>query len=451
MTVELLREAKRERTADRPALAALRVAYVVGAYPAISHTFIMREVLALRAKGAAIETISIHRPGPEHLLTDEDREAFAETHHLVGARLGEHLRAHAEAIRRCGRRYPGTLASALRDGDPGLRSRIHQLLYFAEGVACWWRCRQLGIRHLHGEFCGPASDAAKLAARLGGPGWSFSFAAHGTDILQVSPSRLARKVEQATFVTCASHFGRAQLMALVASEHWDKIEVARCGVDVSRWRAPRRPVRAGIEVLSVGRMEREKGHRLLLDALADPLLGESEITLTLIGDGPERARLERRAARLGIAERVRFLGRMGQDQIRERYGSADAFCLSSLGEGVPVVLIEAMAMELPVIAPRLMGIPELVEDGRSGILFAPGSAAGLARALASLARSDAPGRAAMGRAGRAMVEREFELSLCSERVAALFASYATGTAPGVVGREPGQTPYAGSARRIRSK
>ncbi len=234
-------------------------------------------------------------------------------------------------------------------------------------------------------------------------------------MLQIPRASLATKVRSARFVTVSSDFGRSQLMVLVGQEHWPKIQVVHCGLDLSEYdRAPRAPAgEQGMDLITVGRLEREKGHALLLDALA--ILErdrDMRIGLTVIGHGSEMEALRGQAERLGIADRVHFLGRVGQDEIREHYARADAFCLSSLGEGIPVVLMEAMAMRMPVIAPRIMGIPELVEDGVSGLLVSPGRSDTLADAIAALAaRSDE--WTAMGQAGRDRVSEQFEIAACA--------------------------------------
>ena len=146
------------------------------------------------------------------------------------------------------------------------------------------------------------------------------------------------------------------------------------------------------------------------------------MSLTVIGDGSEMDALRDQAERLGIGDRVRFLGRIGQDEIRDHYARADAFCLASLGEGIPVVLMEAMAMRMPVIAPRIMGIPELVQDGTSGLLFTPGRPDALAEAIISLA-AGREGWTEMGEAGRARVAEQFEVGACAERLDATLAQW----------------------------
>jgi glycosyltransferase involved in cell wall biosynthesis len=392
------------------------IVYLVPWYPALSPTFVLREIQALRRIGRQVSTMSIHRPRPKDVLAEADREAYATTYFLSPPRLRDHLAAHWQALRTRPRAYVATLAAALRAGpaEPSVKAR--GLLYFCEAVATWWHARRSGASHVHGVFAGPAADAAMLAARLGGADWSWSLATHGTDMLQVPRDSLAAKIRSARFVTVSSDFGRSQLMVLVGQDHWPKIHVVHCGLDLTQYDgAPAPSSDDELRLITVGRLEREKGHTLLLDALAT--VREPRVSLTVVGDGSELEALRAQAGRLGISERVRFLGRVGQDAIREHYARADAFCLSSLGEGIPVVLMEAMALRMPVIAPRLMGIPELVEDGMSGLLFAPGRADALAKSIEALAAQRERWQT-MGEAGRARVCAQFEIGSCADTLEA---------------------------------
>jgi glycosyltransferase involved in cell wall biosynthesis len=392
------------------------IVYLVPWYPAVSPTFVLREIQALRRLGRQVSTISIHRPRPEDVLAEADREAYATTYFLSPPRLRDHMAAHLQALRARPRAYVATLAAALRAGpvEPSVKAR--GLLYFCEAVVAWWHARRSGASHIHGVFAGPAADAAMLAARLGGEDWSWSLATHGTDMLQIPRSSLAAKIRSARFVTVSSDFGRSQLMVLVGQEHWPKIRVVHCGLDLTEYDGTPAPSDGEeLRLITVGRLEREKGHTLLLDALAT--VRTARVSLTVVGDGSELAALRAQAERLGIAERVHFVGRVGQDEIRQHYARADAFCLSSLGEGIPVVLMEAMALRMPVIAPRLMGIPELVQDGTSGLLFAPGRADALAKSIEGLA-AQRERWAAMGEAGRTQVSQQFQIGDCADALEA---------------------------------
>jgi colanic acid/amylovoran biosynthesis glycosyltransferase len=380
------------------------IAYLCNRYPAISNTFILQEVTALRKLGVPIETISVRPPRAGDLLASVDREEHARTHYLLPPRIGELLQAHLWALLSRPRRYLQTLLLAWRLSAQGARARVWQLLYFAEAVMVWHYCRRRGVRHLHAHFAYVASDDALLAAHLGG--WSWSFSMHGPpEFYDVRGTRLAAKVERADAVICISDFCRSQLMSFVDEAHWAKLHVIRCGIFTERYarRVPRLASSSrAINVLTVARLVPVKGHAVLLDAIAALTARGIDVTATWIGDGPERDALLQRARRLGVERRVRMLGAVGQDDIRSEYEAADIFCLPSFAEGLPVVLIEAMAMELPVVATQVMGVPELVEHGVSGLLVAPARPDLLADALELLI--DAPDeRASMGATGRAKV------------------------------------------------
>ncbi len=180
-----------------------------------------------------------------------------------------------------------------------------------------------------------------------------------------------------------------------------------------------------LRVICVGRLVSLKGQSLLIEAIGELNRRGIPARAILIGDGAKRDALAHIAARVGVADRVDLLGSVGQDTIRAHYLDADIFCLPSFAEGVPVVLMEAMALERPVVTTRIMGIPELVEDGVSGLLVAPGSLAELVEALATLA-GDPQRRAAMGRAGRRRVLAEFDVDRSAPRLAQLFATAGRG-------------------------
>jgi glycosyltransferase involved in cell wall biosynthesis len=400
-----------------------RIAYLCDQYPAISHTFILREVRELRALGVDVETISIRRSGQEHLLAEQDREEFGRTFAVLPLHVLALLTTHARAFAAHPGRYIATLRLAAALAQPGLRARLWQLFYLAEAGVVWSYCRCRGVRHVHAQFTTPAADVALLVAHLGGHGWSWSFAAHGTDIFEADRRSLAEKVRRARFVISVSDFGRSQLMVLVHEQHWPKIHLVRCGIDVRQFtrQAPRPPTGDHLRVLSVGRLVPVKGHAVLLEALAELRdVDRVAASLDVIGDGPRRQALEMRARALGLSEHVRFHGRVGQDEIKRHYAEADVFCLPSLAEGVPVVLMEAMAMEIPVVASGVMGIPELIEDRKSGLLVRPGRASALAQALAALAAS-ADVRRELGRGGRTVIESAFSLERSASALRELYA------------------------------
>jgi glycosyltransferase involved in cell wall biosynthesis len=399
----------------------MRIGYLVGTYPAVSHTFIAREVEGLRGEGFEVDTFSLHRP--DELLTDHDRRLAAETRYVQPPSTPALAAAHLRALVRHPVRWVRTLALALRMSPGGVRANLWHLFYFGEAILVWSWCREAGVRHLHAHFANAATMVVLLAARFGELTWSFTM--HGpTEFDDVTRFRVPEKVRSAAFVACISDYARSQLMKLVEEPHWDKLRIVHCGVDPASFVPVRRTDRgAALRVLCVGRLVADKGQELLLRAIAQLRVGGTDVRLDLVGDGAQRATLEELAAGLGVAGAVAFRGSVGQDRIRELYAEADVFCLPSFAEGVPVVLMEAMATELPVVTTRITGVPELVADGETGLLVAPGRVDALVAALGRLAAD--PGlRAQLGHAGREKVLADYTLAGQVRDLGALYREYA---------------------------
>jgi colanic acid/amylovoran biosynthesis glycosyltransferase len=414
----------------------MRIGYLVGRYPAVSHTFILREVRELRRLGVDVRTISVHRTAAAELLSEADRSEAASTFAVLPTGAMRLLRMHLGALVASPAAYLGTLAYALRTSTPGLRRRLWRLFYFAEAMVVQRHCRAVGVRHLHAQFADVATDVALLVARYeqarggrrGRAPFTWSLAVHGSvEFYNVEQYALAEKLARARFAIAIGDFGRSQLLTLAARERWQDVHVVHCGVDPDIYAPPPpRTAQDRLTILMVGRLMPGKGLPILLEALRE--LGERgmAVRLVVVGDGPARADAEALAARLGIAADVEFTGAVGQDEIRMRYAAADVFCLPSFAEGIPVVLMEAMAMELPVVATAIMGIPELVTDGVHGRLVPPGRVDCLADALAELL-ADPQRRAAMGRAGREQVLAAFDVRETARQLRQTFETYVGGS------------------------
>lgn len=404
----------------------MRVAYVVAQYPAVSHTFIAREIEGLRARGRTVDTLAVRRTPAADLLTEADRTAAAETFYVLPPRPGRLARAHARALLTHPARYAATLAQALRMGGNGPRDSLWQLFYFVEAMLVWDELDRRGARHIHAHFANVATALAMLAARFGGGEWSWAFTMHGpTEFDDVTRYALADKVRSAAFVACIGHYARSQLMKLVEPEHWDKLRIVRCGVDPERFGQIERAGRSSevTQLLCVGRLVPDKGQGILLEAVATLRARGTDVELTLVGDGPDRHSLQRRAAALGLSDVVTFAGSVGQDRILDAYRQADVFCLASFAEGIPVVLMEAMSTGLPVVTTQIMGIPELVGHGESGLLVAPGDIEGLAEAIEGLA-ADPRLRARLGSAGRRRVQQRFSSATATAAMEAALREHA---------------------------
>ncbi len=408
-----------------------RICYVTSHYPALSHTFVMREIFGLRAAGVEVGTVSVHKADPAGLLAEADRREAENTWNILPVEAGSFVRAHAGALLAHPAAYFRTLGAALRAAPGGMRGYLWQLFYFAEAVALWDHAKHVGARHLHAHLANVAADISWWASAFGNAAggarnWRWSFTMHGpTELFAVERFNLGRKVAHADLVVCISDFTRSQLMYLSEPDDWAKLRVVHCGADLSRY--PLAPPRRGpgFRVLCVARLAPQKGLEVLLGAVK-LLAGRGiDVHLVLVGDGPMRERLRLRAERLQITDRVTLMGAVGQDDMAAYYAGADVFCLPSFAEGVPVVLMEAMASGRAVVATRVGGVPELVEDGASGLLVAPGNVDELAAALERLASSPEE-REKMGLTGRQEVVEDFDARKCAAQLAALFQEMSTG-------------------------
>lgn len=389
-------------------------AYLISRYPSVTHTFVAGEVRALRAAGVRIETASVRQVPMTEVLSDLDRQELSRTRALVPASPWTLLSSHTQALLRNARAYVGTLFTALRMARAGGRARLWQLFYFAEAIMLWAWVRRHRIHHIHVHHANVSADVALLACRYANragaePRWTWSLTIHGpTELFDVGSHKLTAKVSDASAVVCISDFARSQVAALADPADLEKVHTVRCGIDLRSFRPdPARRDRETAEVLCVAALSRRKGHAVLLEALTSALEAVPAARLTLVGGGPERDFLEIRAGELGIAHAVRFLGPVQHDRMAALYDGADVFCLPSFAEGVPIVLMEAMAMEIPVIATNVMGIPELVDDERNGLLVAPARADLLAGALVRLL-ADPALRRQMGRDGRRRVATDYD-------------------------------------------
>jgi glycosyltransferase involved in cell wall biosynthesis len=395
-----------------------RVAYLSAEYPKVSHTFIMREIDALRRRGLEVDTFTVRRTPPGGLLSEADRAADRETFAILPARPARLVRAHARWLGRHPARYLATLRLALGHASSGRGNPLWRLFYFAEAALLADELRRRRIDHVHAHFVNVASAVAMLATVLRGPAATWSLTMHGPlEFDDVRLHAIPDKVRRAHFVACISDYCRAQLMRQVEPEHWERLHVVRCGVRPTDYDAPSRAadLAAGLHIVSVGRLAPMKGFGVLLEALTEV----DGSRLTLVGDGPERAALEATARRLGLTGRVRFTGALGAGAVTDLLHQADVFCLPSFAEGVPVVLMEAMAARVPVVTTAIMGIPELVADGEAGRLVPPGRPAPLAAALRELA-GDPAARARMGANGRAAIEAGFDVDRSAAALARLF-------------------------------
>jgi colanic acid/amylovoran biosynthesis glycosyltransferase len=397
----------------------LKVAYLVNQYPAVSHSFIRREVAALETQGIQVERFSL-RPPPTGLVDPADQAEAVRTHVLLGEGIRGLMVASLSVALVAPLSWLRTFYAAFRLGRRSRRGVLRHFAYAAEACLLLRRVRLIGgISHVHAHFGTNSAAVAMFTRMLGGP--PYSFTVHGPEEFdQPEELSLAEKVDRASAVIAVSSFGRSQLYRWVAPAQWSKVHVIRCGVDQGFLAQGPQPVPDNRRLVCVGRLAPQKGQLLILEALAALRSEGVDVELVLAGDGPLRGPLEARIHELGLASVVRITGWISNEVVRRELLEARLLLLPSFAEGLPVVLMESLALGRPAIATFVAGIPELLEQGVSGWLIPAGSAPAMAEAVraALAAPIDELGR--MGRAGAAAVAARHDASREASRLAALF-------------------------------
>jgi colanic acid/amylovoran biosynthesis glycosyltransferase len=412
-------------TIAAPHAGPFKVAYLVNQYPAVSHSFIRREIVALESHGVAVERFSI-RPPPTALVDPADVAEQRKTHVLLGAGPLRLLVALVAAALAAPRAWLTALRAAVRVGGRSDRGRLRHLIYLAEACLLLRLLRAAGgVDHLHAHFGTNSAAVAMFTRMLGGP--SYSFTVHGPEEFD-HPAELSlrEKIQHAGAVVAISDFGRSQIYRWIPLPEWPKVHVVRCGVDAAFLAGGPQPIADNRRLVCVGRLSEQKGQLLILDALA--LLATQGVTVELVlaGDGPLREVIERRLRELALDATVRITGWASNDTVRQEMLAARVLLLPSFAEGLPVVLMEALALGRPAITTYVAGIPELVEDGVSGWLIPAGSVDAMARAIRRALEAPVADLARMGRAGALAAGARHDAHREAGRLAQLFRRVAAG-------------------------
>ena len=395
-----------------------KIAVVMSRFPKLTETFVLAEVRALQRAGANVVLYPLHRERAS-VVHPTAAPLIAQARYLPLV-SGPIARSNLWYLRHQPGRYLGTVLAALV-GTWGSRRYFAGALGMLPKVVHASRLMVgEGVDHVHCHFASHPALAGFIVHRL--TGIPFSFTAHGSD-LHKDRHMLPQKVQEAAFVCAISDDNRRIIAEECGADAADHVHVVRCGVDTTGF-APKAVAplsEATLRVLTIGTLHEVKGHKHLIDACERAIGSGVDLRCELVGEGPDRSDLEERVRVAGLAGSVRFLGALPAPQVRAALLRSDVLVAPSVPardgrrEGIPVVLMEAMACGLPVVASRLSGIPELVDDGVEGILVAPGDVEGIAAALKRLAGD--PGlRHRMGSAGRARVEREHDVDANAGRL-----------------------------------
>jgi glycosyltransferase involved in cell wall biosynthesis len=407
----------------------LTVAYVMSRFPKLTETFILDELVAVDRQGVRIELFPLLRE--RTAVMHPEAAPWVDRAHFLPFLSLPILRSNLTFLAGHPRRYLGTLAAMLR-GTAGSRNFfLGGIGIFPKTVHAATEMRRLGVQHVHAHFATHPALAGFLIHRL--VGIPFSFTAHGSD-LHVDRTMLCQKAREAAFSVTVSRSNRAVFEAECGGSV-PGLEVIHCGIDGSVFLPTPRSASGPLQVTCIGTLHEVKGQRFLVEATSLLVRRGVDLAVTFIGDGPDRASLEALVAESGIGDRVRFAGQRRRADVLERLAVTDVLVVPSVPtaegkrEGLPVVLIEALAAGVPAIASDLSGIPEIVETDVTGILVPPGDPTAIADALERLA-GDPDLRARLGAGGRARVAAEFDLDANARRLIERFRASAAERAAG---------------------
>ena len=396
----------------------MRIAYLVNQYPKVSHIFIRREIHALELRDIEIVRISL-RGWDAELVDNEDRLEREQTRYVLGGGAPALLLALIRMLMM----RPAVLLRALRltwrMSRHAERPLPIHLVYLAEACRIEQWLRAAGIEHLHAHFGTNSAEVAMLVHELGGPQWSFTV--HGPEEFDKAQLiGLAEKIRRCAFVVAISSYGRSQLYRLVEHPSWSKVRVVHCGLEPAFRAVPARPVPLARRLVCVGRLCEQKGQLLLVEA-AQRLAGRGvDFELVLVGDGEMRAEIETLIIAYKLQTRVRITGRISSEQLYEEILAARALVLPSFAEGLPMVIMEAMALKRPIISTFVAGIPELVRPGEHGWLVAAGDVDALADAMQACLDAPVEMLASMGECAHKRVLERHSVDTQAAQLSKLF-------------------------------
>lgn len=404
----------------------MKLAYLVNQYPMPSLSFVRREIQALERAGWSIDRFTIRRFDGGALVDPGDLAEFDRTSILLEHSKLALLGAMLAALFRSPGRFGRALAMTWRHGKTGDRGRLVQLVYLAEAALLYRLLRERGTEHLHVHFGSNSTEVAMLCRLLGGP--AYSFTTHGPEEFdRPQQLHLGEKVRHSAFAVCISSYGRSQMWRWAGFADWDKVKVVHCGVDEAfLGPAEPSPVPDNRDFVCVGRLTEQKGQMVLCRAVRRLAEEGERFTVHIIGDGPLRGAIGAYIERHNLARFFVLHGFMTNDAVRDRIAASRAMVLPSFAEGLPVALMEALAMGRPVVTTYVAGIPELVVPEAGGWLVPAGDEQALAEAMREVLWTGPDKLTQLGRAGHVRVRERHDI----DREAAKLASHLRTASPG---------------------
>ena len=401
----------------------MKIAFLLHNFPRATDTFIRREIRCLQSLGTDVRVISIWKPKeiecPPNILT----EWLQDTQFALPRSAFSIAWLVLKFAIRSPMRFLAAVRLAFLTSRPGARGLLYQSFYFVEAVIAADLLSRNAVAHVHNHIGDHSGTVTMLASKLAGIGYSITF--HGWPVFfDAKYSRIKEKVRGAQFTRSISYFCRSQLMMFSECDKSTSFKIVHCGLEIEKYhyRPPRKEIKY---LLCVSRLSSEKGLTFLVRALRILRNMGYDFELRLAGDGPIKEYLRNLVDEFEIADHVHFLGYLNEDEVIRELQHADLFILPSFIEGLPVSVMEAMAIGLPVIATNIAGTSELVEDGKTGILVRPSDAESLADAVVRMTK-DYAFRLRAAELGRKKVIDEFDI----RREAAKLNSYLLQSIPG---------------------
>lgn len=379
----------------------MKIAYVLNTYPQPSHSFIRRELHALEHQGLEVLRLAM-RPSETTLADPGDQAEAARTEYVLKAGAAGLLAALTREALAGPLHFTKALRLAFKLARASDKGVLRHLVYLGEAAHVKQCCQAEGVQHMHAHFGTNSAAVAMLAHVLGGPGYSFTV--HGPEEFDASHAlSLGEKISRAAFTVAVSSFGKSQLSRWAPFGKWNSLKVVHCGIEAKHFADPAPLPQGPLRLAAIGRFVEQKGQMVLVRAMAQLVEHIPDVHLALIGDGEMRPELEAAIADLGLQRNITLTGWLAEDGVRAELARAHALVMPSFAEGLPMVVMEAMAAARPVIATYIAGTPELVVPGQTGWLVPAGDETELAQAVLDLAETPEEQLAAMGQAGRIRV------------------------------------------------
>lgn len=396
----------------------MRITYFINYYPKVTHSFIRREIQALEGLGIDVQRIAL-RGWDSELVDFSDAQEREKTKFVLKVGVIRILLRVLFTLITSPLKFFSALGLAFKMGLHAEKSLPFHLVYLAEACQIVPWMKAFGSSHVHAHFGSNSAEVVMLANVLGGP--KFSFTVHGPEEFDKQfLMGLQEKIRRSSFVVAVSSFGKSQLMRILEHDSWSKVHVVHCGLEHSFHEISPIPILNNARLICVGRLSKQKGQLLLLEAMHNLAKQRVEFELVLAGDGEMRPIVEQLITKYDLKDKVHITGWISSSRVRDELLNSCCMVLPSFAEGLPVVIMEALALRRPVISTYVAGIPELIVPNINGWLVPAGSVVALMAAIEDMLSKTSEQLAVMGEAGYTRVLQRHDIVTEVQKLFELF-------------------------------